>query len=61
MAIDVKEMTKAVDELREALPLMCRFMRAYYNELVSAGFSKHDALILVGQHGVFPGGCGGGK
>jgi hypothetical protein len=57
MSIDVKEMVKAVDDMREALPIITRFMRAYYNELILAGFCKHDALLIVINHGVFPGGA----
>lgn len=52
--INVDEIMKAADELRVALPIMCRLMRTYYNELIEAGFSKAEALKIVISHGYVP-------
>lgn len=59
MAIDKKAFMEAADELREILPIVARQLRAYYNELIEAGFTPSQALRIVIAHGVYPGGLGG--
>lgn len=54
--INKKEFMEAADDIREVLPVIARQLRAYYNELVAAGFSKADALHIVCAHGINPGG-----
>ena len=55
MAINMKELMDAADSMRESLPVIARLLRAYYNELLAAGFSKKEALKLVAAHGILPG------
>ena len=62
MAIDMKAFIKGIDDIRETLPIVTRQLRAYYNALVDAGFSKQEALEIVKAHGImgYLNGSGGG-
>ena len=54
--MDEGKLIKAIDELREVLPIIARQMKAYYDELVETGFTRKEALKIVIAQGIFPGG-----
>ncbi|ARK32152.1 hypothetical protein [Halalkalibacter krulwichiae] len=54
-----QEIGSQLDALRQAIPLqlelyseIAKLHKAYYNELVKAGFSKEEALHIVTVQGV---------
>lgn len=58
MEINIKALIQAADEMREALPIVARQLRAYFNELTEAGFTEEQALKITITHGLTPGSTG---
>jgi hypothetical protein len=51
LGIDKPLMEEAAKALVEVIPIIAGMHKSYYDALVKEGFSREEAIILVGQHG----------
>jgi len=52
MEIAMEQISKMVPAMMGTYPSVAKMMKAYFDELVKAGFSEAQALIIVAMQGV---------